>query len=170
MLPFNHQSALRCILRNDRSWDPSIRNTQYAGTYAYMASPTTVYITSETYAHALHLHYTAHVRIWKPSLRETKIQTFQYRILHRIIPCNKWLHNIKIKDSDSSDYYGGVDDILHFFKKCPKVNDFGHVGLITINWWENLSEITIKNSPALEECIIHLIQMPASLEFLYALY
>ncbi len=29
--------------------------------------------------------------------RETKIQTFQYRIIHRTIPCNKWLFNIKIK-------------------------------------------------------------------------
>ncbi len=77
--------------------------------------------------------------------------TFQYRILHRIIPCNKWLHNIKIIESDSCNYCGGVDDILHFFKKCSKANDFWSYW---INWWENLSEITIKNSPVLEECII----------------
>ncbi len=55
------------------------------------------------------------------------------------------------KDSDSYDYCGGVDDILHFLKKCPNVNDFWSYW---INWQENLSEIAIKNSPVLEECII----------------
>ncbi len=30
-------------------------------------------------------------------IRETEIQIFQYKILHRVIPCNKWLYNIKIK-------------------------------------------------------------------------
>ncbi len=30
-------------------------------------------------------------------LRDTKLQSFQYRIIHKIIPCNKWLHTIKIK-------------------------------------------------------------------------
>ncbi len=84
------------------------------------------------------------------TVRDTKIQTFQYRILHRIIPCNKRLHNIKNKDSDYCDYCGRVDDILHFFKKCPKVND---VWSYWINGWDNLSEITIKNSPVLEKCI-----------------
>ncbi len=33
-------------------------------------------------------------------IRETKIQAFQYKILHRIISCNKWLFNIKIKTSE----------------------------------------------------------------------
>ena len=28
--------------------------------------------------------------------RETRLQSFQYRILHRIIPCNKWLFDITI--------------------------------------------------------------------------
>ncbi len=46
------------------------------------------------------------------TVRDTKIQTLQYRILHRIMPYNKWFNNIKIKDSDSCDYCDGVDDIL----------------------------------------------------------
>ncbi len=28
---------------------------------------------------------------------ETKIQSFQYKPIHRIIPCNSWLNNITIK-------------------------------------------------------------------------
>ncbi len=42
---------------------------QYAGTYADMESPLTVYITSETYAHALRMHYAAHTCIRKHNLR-----------------------------------------------------------------------------------------------------
>ncbi len=29
--------------------------------------------------------------------RDTNIQSFQFRIIHKVIPCNKWLHTIKIK-------------------------------------------------------------------------
>ncbi len=29
--------------------------------------------------------------------RVTKIQSFQFRIIHRIIPCNQWLKNVMIK-------------------------------------------------------------------------
>ncbi len=34
---------------------------------------------------------------------DTKIQTFQYNIVHRSIPCNNWLCNIKVKDSKACD-------------------------------------------------------------------
>ncbi len=33
-------------------------------------------------------------------LRNAKIQTFLYKVLHRVIPCNKWLYNTKVKDSE----------------------------------------------------------------------
>lgn len=31
--------------------------------------------------------------------REVKLQSFHYRILNRVLPCNTYLHRIKIKDS-----------------------------------------------------------------------
>ncbi len=31
--------------------------------------------------------------------RDTNIQSFKFRIIHKIIPCNKWLHTIKIKNN-----------------------------------------------------------------------
>ncbi len=48
------------------------------------------------------------------------------------------------------DYCGITDDIAHFFKNCPKVNEFW---LYWINWWEHLSGIGIESNPILEECI-----------------
>ncbi len=37
-------------------------------------------------------------------LRDTKLQSFQYKIIHNIIPCNKWLHTIKIRNDNISNF------------------------------------------------------------------
>ncbi len=31
------------------------------------------------------------------SIRDTRLQSFQYKIMHRTLTCNEWLKNIKIK-------------------------------------------------------------------------
>ncbi len=84
-------------------------------------------------------------------LRNTKIQTFQYKVLHRVILCNKWLYNIKIKDYEICEYCNKVDDIVHFFLKCSKVRDIWNV---ILNWLERLIEINLKNTPIFNECIL----------------
>ncbi len=68
-----------------------------------------------------------------------------------IIPCNKWLHNIKIKSSPDCDYCNNEDNLPHYFIRCQKVAEFWtHWS----NWWENLSCILIKDSQVIEECIL----------------
>ncbi len=64
--------------------------------------------------------------IWKnisnmpfKTVRQTNIQTIQYRIIHRIIPCNEWLHNIKIRDNSKCNFCHGIDTISHFFYNVP---------------------------------------------------
>ncbi len=50
----------------------------------------------------LGIHIQSTVVIFKlpfHTVRDTKLQSFQFRLLHRIIPCNKWLNTIKIKNS-----------------------------------------------------------------------
>ena len=64
--------------------------------------------------------------------RETKLQSFQYKIIHRIIACNKWLFNIKIKDSSRCSYCECEDNIQHFFLNCDNVRDFWGEWQ---NWW-----------------------------------
>ncbi len=54
------------------------------------------------------------------TVRDTKIQTFQCRIIQNIIPCNKWLDNIKIKNSPVCDYCNKVDDLPHYFIDATK--------------------------------------------------
>ncbi len=73
-------------------------------------------------------------------LRDTKLQSFQYRIIHKINPCNKWLHTIKIKNDNISNFCSEVNDMINFFINCPKVKELLSFWL---NWWEKISGIAI---------------------------
>ncbi len=44
-----------------------------------------------------------------------------------------------------------VDDLTHFFIRCLKVKEFW---LHWFNLWANLSDIVIKNSQVIEECLL----------------
>ena len=66
-----------------------------------------------------------------------KIQSFQYRILNRIITCNHWLYNVKIKNSPLCDC-GEDDTIEHFFIVCTECHNFWKA---LINWCENTAKI-----------------------------
>ena len=52
-------------------------------------------------------------------MRSTELQSFQYRVLNRIIFCNKWLHKMNIKDRPTCDFCTAEDNITHFFIDCP---------------------------------------------------
>lgn len=56
--------------------------------------------------------------------RETKMQSLHFRIVNRVLPCNKFLKQIRIKDSEACYNCGQVDTILHFLLECPSVKRF----------------------------------------------
>ena len=64
--------------------------------------------------------------------RSTKLQTFQYRIVHRIITCNHWLFNAKIKDNPECETCKVDDNLQHFFVECTRVKQFW---IDFKNWW-----------------------------------
>ena len=60
---------------------------------------------------------------------------FQYIILHRIITCNHWLFNAKIKDNPNCETYIYDHTLEHcFFVSCNEVKDFGS----SLNRWWNI--------------------------------
>ena len=81
-------------------------------------------------------------------LRETKLQSLQYKTIHRIINCNKKLFDMKIKDTPKCSYCDEIDDIPHFFIKCERVNVlwcnffefWNSVGYPNVNFAEDLGE------------------------------
>ncbi len=82
---------------------------------------------------------------------DTEIQSFQFIIIHRIIPCNQWLKHLTIKKSEQCNYCGETDDIRHFFLYCPKVHEFWEHWA---NWWNSISNIDIRKANNLEECVL----------------
>ena len=55
-------------------------------------------------------------------VRETKLlQSFQFKLIHRIITCNKKLYDMKIKASPQCSYCDEIDYTSHFFFHCPHV-------------------------------------------------
>ena len=101
---------------------------------------------------------TAEPEIWKRIFnmafnvtQETLIQSFQYRLIHRIIPCNKWLETIRVKDTNICNYCDNVDDLQHFFLYCHNVHKFW---VSLYKWWNRTSGIIINNETEIEECIL----------------
>lgn len=84
--------------------------------------------------------------------RETYLQTFQYKIIHRLITCQKKLFDMNLATSPTCLYCNDVDSIEHFFISCPKVSIFWNSFFI---WWNNLADIIIPaHYEDLEESII----------------
>ena len=75
--------------------------------------------------------------------RSTKLQSFQYRILNRVIACNHWLFNIKIKDSPNCDTCKIDDTLHHVFIECVRVKPFWNSFKL---WWQRISDVPQKFS------------------------
>lgn len=56
--------------------------------------------------------------------RETKLQSFHYKVLHRILPCGSFLNRIRIRESDWCEFCDETDSITHYLFACAKVKPF----------------------------------------------
>ncbi len=56
--------------------------------------------------------------------RQTTIQTFQYKIIYRILAYNEWLNNIKIKICNTCSFCNDKDTISHFLIDCNSIEFF----------------------------------------------
>lgn len=75
--------------------------------------------------------------------RDTKLQLFQFRLCHRIIPCNKFFKNIRIRSDDKCSFCQGQDSIQHFLFQCPDTKAFWNT---ICNWFATELDIQIDMS------------------------
>jgi len=68
-----------------------------------------------------------------------KIQSFQFKILHRIFPCNQLLKRWKIKDNDKCTC-GAVDTLEHYFYYCTHTHRIWNE---LTEWFASISEANI---------------------------
>jgi hypothetical protein len=73
--------------------------------------------------------------------RSTNLQTLQFKLLHKIINCNYWLHKIKILSSPMCRFCTQSETIEHFFYSCPYTKHFWYAML---SWWNNTNLLTLK--------------------------
>ncbi len=62
-----------------------------------------------------------HTTLWKSifrmlfnKVRDTRIQTLQFRLIHRIVPCDEWLFTLTVKPSSLRDFCTHSDSLIHF--------------------------------------------------------
>ncbi len=79
------------------------------------------------------------------------MQSFQYIIIHRIIPCNSWLKNITIKNSECCDFCNEINDIPHFLLLCPNFKAFWKSWA---KWWFSVTKTEIRHVDHLQENIL----------------
>lgn len=65
---------------------------------------------------------------------DVKLQSFQYKILNRIFPCNYVLNKWGITGSSKCDYCNEIDTLEHYFFYCEKCQDL----------WQCLTELIDK--------------------------
>ncbi len=83
--------------------------------------------------------------------RHTTIQTFQYRIIHRTLPCNEWLNNINIKSNNRCTYCNSIDSISHLLIDCKPNNQFWKCWA---KWLHSLTGFNIRDYPHIQESIL----------------
>lgn len=76
--------------------------------------------------------------------RETKLQSLNFRITNHIVPCRKFLKQIRLIDSDLCEICAEQDSLSHFFRKCPQVRlfwaSFAH-------WFDRIDDLCLGDLP-----------------------
>jgi len=75
--------------------------------------------------------------------RDTKLQTFQYKILNNIIPCRAKLFHWKISDTGLCQYCGSYDNLSHYLYFCETTRNFWNQ---LTNWVQNTVQFKIQLS------------------------
>lgn len=55
------------------------------------------------------------------AVREMKLHSLHFKIMNRVVPCNKFLKQLRIKASDICDLCGHEDYMIRFFLESPSV-------------------------------------------------
>ena len=96
-------------------------------------------------------------------IRDTKIRTFQYKLLFNIIPCNLYLFKIGRSDSFKCHSCDKLDDITHYFYGCEETKIFWNSFK---NWWNNMTNENI--TITMQSAVVGIINQGARHERLNA--
>ena len=74
-------------------------------------------------------------------IKDTKIKTFQYKILYNLIPCKLYLFRIKKSNTYICDTCNEIDNITHFLYNCKDTFKFWKT---FERWWNDMMNESVK--------------------------
>jgi hypothetical protein len=73
-------------------------------------------------------------------IRDTKIRSFQYKVIMNLVPCNLYLNRIGKSNTDTCNTCNKMDHIVHYFYECEETT---HFWVSIQNWWNNMMNDTL---------------------------
>jgi hypothetical protein len=70
------------------------------------------------------------------TLQDTKLKSFQFKIINNILPCNLYLNRIKRSDTDKCPTCNKLDDLNHYLMKCDET---ATIWRQLTRWWQGLT-------------------------------
>merc|ERR1711973_448677 len=71
-------------------------------------------------------------------MKSSKLKNFQFKLLHRRIPTNKFLYTIKVKDNNLCTFCKkDIETLIHMFWTCEIIQTF----------WRSLEKLLQSNHP-----------------------
>ena len=110
--------AFRC----SRLWQAVLIFKQYLYTWQIQPTLPSIYF---TYIYKLPFNVCS----------QTIFKTFQYKILHRLLPCNYLVCKMKIKESVKCNFCGESDTISHYLIHCKNTKLYWTT---FTRWWNNV--------------------------------
>ncbi len=83
--------------------------------------------------------------------RHTTIQAFQYKIIHRTLPCNGWLNIIKMKPDRICLYCNKTGTIIYFLIDCNIKRSFWKCWA---RWWQSMTNFDMTIVEHIHESIL----------------
>lgn len=77
--------------------------------------------------------------------RETKLQSFAFKIAHRLIPCAHFLRKMRIRESEECVTCKETDTIIHYLYDCTEVQRFWQG---VVKWFDDYTHISLDNLSA----------------------
>jgi hypothetical protein len=71
------------------------------------------------------------------NIQDTKLKSFQFKILNDLIPCNLYLKRIGKSDTDRCPKCNLLEDITHYLSECPSTKSTWQQ---LMRWWKGVTE------------------------------
>jgi len=91
----------------------------------------------------------------RKTVKESKMQVLQFKILHRILPCKKFLQERKLIEDAICETCQKVETLEHMLFECQRIKQLWNE---TADWYEALEQFTIPIN--INTCILNVHKKP----------